>query len=87
MGEPSTSRKKDAIKELKLNMIGKEEIDAIVEKTIEKNSELIEKRGLKAFGAIMGITMKQVRGRVKAELVTAIIKEKLESYLKKDTFI
>ena len=67
-------------------MIRKEEMETIVENTIEKNCGLIEKRGLKAFGVIMGITMKQVRGRVKAESVTALVKEKLESYLKKGTF-
>jgi Asp-tRNA(Asn)/Glu-tRNA(Gln) amidotransferase B subunit len=35
-----------------------------------------------AFGALMGSVMKKARGRVKAELLSEVLKKKLETYCK-----
>jgi len=44
---------------------------------IEKNKGLIFERGLSALGTLMGFLMRELRGRVKPEVVNRILKEKI----------
>ncbi|MGB9778477.1 MAG: GatB/YqeY domain-containing protein, partial [Candidatus Bathyarchaeales archaeon] len=69
---------KKAIESLGLKTLSKEELEKIIDNIINCNKELIEKNGEKAFGPIMGVVMREVRGRAKAELVSELIKKKLE---------
>ncbi|MEM3616623.1 MAG: Glu-tRNA(Gln) amidotransferase subunit GatE [Candidatus Bathyarchaeia archaeon] len=68
---------KEAIESLGLKTLTKEELEKIIEGMIAKNKDLIEKSGAKAFGIIMGMVMKEVRGRANAETVSELIKQKL----------
>ncbi|MEM3613619.1 MAG: Glu-tRNA(Gln) amidotransferase subunit GatE [Candidatus Bathyarchaeia archaeon] len=68
---------KEAIESLGLKAMLKEELEKIIDSAIAKNKDLIEKSGAKAFGIIMGIVMKEVRGRANAETVSELIKQKL----------
>ena len=69
---------KEALDCLGLSMMSRREVEALVDDVIEKNSEFIEARGKGAFGPLMGIVMKQARGRVKAQLVNDILKSRLD---------
>ena len=69
---------KEAIKSLGLAMISQKELERMIDDLIERNKSLIEERGRGAFGLIIGMIMKKVRGRVKAELVSGILKKRLE---------
>jgi glutamyl-tRNA(Gln) amidotransferase subunit E len=69
---------RDALKSLGLGMISRKELEELVDDVIEKNSEFIEARGKGAFGPLMGIIMKKARGRVKAKLVSRILRERLD---------
>ena len=72
---------KDAIESLGLRMLSEEEIKAIIEKIIQENSEFIRKRGAKAsFGPLMGIIMRDYRGKVNAERVSEMLKKALERF-------
>ncbi|MEM3566757.1 MAG: Glu-tRNA(Gln) amidotransferase subunit GatE [Candidatus Bathyarchaeia archaeon] len=68
---------KEAVESLGLKTLTKEELEKIIEGIIAKNKNLIEKSGAKAFGIIMGMVMKEVRGRANAETVSQLIKQKL----------
>jgi glutamyl-tRNA(Gln) amidotransferase subunit E len=69
----------DAIENLGLTMIFEKEIEKIINELIEKNKRLIEKKSVKeAFGILMGMAMKMVRGRANVEQVASILKKKLE---------
>jgi len=70
---------KEAVKSLGLAMISRGELETIVGDVIEKNRALIQKKGRDAFGPLMGVVMKVVRGRAKAEVVSEILREKLEN--------
>jgi len=72
---------KEAVEDLGLAMISGEELEAIVENLIKENAGLIKERGKGAFGPLMGMIMKEVRGRVKAEEVDKILRKKLEKSL------
>jgi len=72
---------KDAIEDLGLTMISREELEAIIEDLIKENESLVKEKGKAAFGPLMGITMKNIRGRAKAEQVSETLRKKLETSL------
>ncbi len=63
-------------------MLTKRELDTIVNDAIEQNQNLVQEKGADAFGQLMGIIMKKVRGRAKAQSVSEALKRKLESVTK-----
>jgi glutamyl-tRNA(Gln) amidotransferase subunit E len=69
---------REAINSLGLRMLSEEELEKIVDTIIESNKKLIEERGANAFGTLMGIVMKEVRGKANATLVSKLIKKKLD---------
>jgi len=68
----------EAIKSLGLKTISGDELGSFVEKVIEDNRSLIEERGENSFGVLMGIIMKELRGRVDAALVSRVLRDKLK---------
>jgi len=68
---------KDAIENLGLKVLREEELEKILDQIISQNKDSIEKSGAKAFGLIMGIAMKELRGKANAEIVSKIIKKKI----------
>ncbi|MDH7477752.1 MAG: Glu-tRNA(Gln) amidotransferase subunit GatE [Candidatus Bathyarchaeota archaeon] len=69
---------KEAIYSLGLKMLSKEEIEEIVDKVINANKETIQKRGKEAFNLIVGLVMKEARGKAKPEKVVEIVRKKLQ---------
>ena len=69
---------KEAFESLGLGMLSETELEKLIEELIRENKSLIEKSGEGAFGALMGLTMKKVRGRANAELVATVLKKKLK---------
>jgi len=49
----------------------------MVDDVIGENESLVEEKGFQAFGFLMGSIMRKHRGKVKVELVSKILKEKL----------
>jgi len=70
----------DAINALGLGMLPPTELEKIVDTLIEENKRLLTERGEKAFGTLMGLVMKKIRGRAKADSVTELVKQKLEEH-------
>jgi glutamyl-tRNA(Gln) amidotransferase subunit E len=66
----------DALENLGLGMLSEAELNSIIEDLLRENKNLAEK-GKEAFGALMGLTMKKVRGRANAEMVAQVLKKKL----------
>jgi glutamyl-tRNA(Gln) amidotransferase subunit E len=69
----------EAINNLGLKMLTKEEIEKIIDATIEANKNLIKEQKEKAHGIILGTIMREVRGKANATLVSEILKKKLET--------
>jgi len=62
-------------------MLPDEEVERIVKETVEKNMAVVTQRGAKgAFGPLMGIIMKDYRGRVNAEKVSKLLRQYLEKF-------
>ena len=70
-----------AVESLGFAMLPDEEVERIVKETVEKNMAVITQRGAKgAFGPLMGIIMKDYRGRVNAEKVSKLLRQYLEKF-------
>jgi len=68
---------KDALEKLGLGMLSEAKLESLIDDLLRENKSLTEK-GKDAFGPLMGLIMKKVRGKADAELVTRILKRKLE---------
>jgi len=68
---------KEAISSVGLKVLSTEELEKIVDEAIRANKKLIEERRVNAFGALMGIIMKDVRGKADATSVSELIRKKL----------
>jgi glutamyl-tRNA(Gln) amidotransferase subunit E len=69
---------KEALQSLGLGMLSEHELEKLVDELIEENRSVVEKSGKSAFGVLMGLTMKKVRGRAEPDAVSAIVKRKLK---------
>ncbi len=68
----------EAISSIGLKMLSEEELQRIIGVALEHNRSLIDERGANALGSLVGIVMKEVRGRANATLVTELVKKKIE---------
>jgi glutamyl-tRNA(Gln) amidotransferase subunit E len=67
----------DAVKNLNLQMFSKAELEALIDRSIAANRQSVDKLGKNAFGLLMGIVMKEVRGKAEPELVSKLLRERL----------
>jgi glutamyl-tRNA(Gln) amidotransferase subunit E len=72
----------EAISSLGLVMLSEEELKEIIDRIVEANEELVRKRGSSALGPIMGMVMKEARGKAKAESVDQLLRRRLERALR-----
>ncbi len=71
----------DAIQSLGLTMLSEAEIARIIDNLFMQNKQLVKERGKAAFGVLMGLTMKKIRGKADADLVSKVLRRKLEEVL------
>jgi glutamyl-tRNA(Gln) amidotransferase subunit E len=67
----------DATTALGLKMLTETDMEPIIDRIITANRRIIEKNGKDMFGILMGIIMKEVRGKATPELVSKILKQKI----------
>ena len=68
---------KDALDSLGLKMLTTSEIETLLEHVIAQNKQSVEKMGKNAFGSIMGLAMKEARGKADPAIVSKLLKERL----------
>jgi len=71
----------DALRELGLTMITEDELRKVVDTYIERNMNVVLERGIGALNILMGIIMRDFRGRAKPEAVNKILREKIKNAL------
>lgn len=72
----------EAISSLGLKASSEDELEDTIEKAIADNRELIQKRGEASFGILMGIIMKNLRGKIDAAKASKVLREKLKNLKK-----
>ncbi len=60
---------------------GNVDLDSIINSIIDEKADLIKKRGMGAFKPLMGLVMKEVRGKVDGKVVSEKLRNKLKDML------
>jgi len=68
----------EATRSLGLKMLSREELEKMVDNTVAANKQAVTRLGMNAFGMLMGLVMKEVRGKANVELVAEVVRKKLE---------
>ena len=68
----------DATNALGLKMFTEADLAPVIDRIVAANKQQIEKLGKNAFGMLMGVAMKEVRGKANPELVSKLLRERLK---------
>jgi glutamyl-tRNA(Gln) amidotransferase subunit E len=68
---------KDALESLGLKMLSNLEIERLIERVIAENAKSVEKLGGNSFGLLMGLVMKEARGKADPAIVSKLLRERL----------
>jgi len=71
----------EAISSLGFKAVSEHEVETVIEKAIADNRKLIQERGESSFGILMGIIMKDLRGKIDPAQASEILKKKLKATL------
>lgn len=71
----------EAMDKLGLKPLDIEAINLIIKKIIEENAKIIEEKGEKAFGIIMGKAMETLRGKAQGKIVSELVRKNINEYL------
>ena len=73
----------EAMKNTSIESINEEDLEKIIKDIVDKNQEIIKNQKERAMGPLMGIVMKELRGKASGEIINKLllknIKKKLES--------
>lgn len=75
-GEPSPE---EAAKNLNLVMLSENDVEKIIAQIVSSNAKMVEERGIGAMGPLMGMAMKQLKGKADGKLVNKLLRDKLQS--------
>ena len=70
-----------AVKALKIEKLSSEEAERIIDAILKNKKELIKDKGMSALSPLMGIAMKELRGKIDGKIINEILKEKLKKKL------
>lgn len=68
----------DVAEELGLDAAAREEVEKVVDGILEERADYIEEEGMGAMGGLMGAVMEEMRGKADGELVSDVLREKLQ---------
>ena len=66
---------------LNLLMLSEEEVMGIIAELVSSNESMIGERKMGAMGPLMGMAMKQLKGKADGKLVNKLLKEEIQKYL------
>ena len=73
----------EALKNTSIESVNENDLEKIITDIVEKNQEIIKNQKERAIGPLMGIAMKELRGKVSGEMINNLllknIKKKLDS--------
>jgi len=81
LAECDTKTADDAAVELGFTMLSERELQAIVDGVVQSRLDFIKEKGVGATGPLMGVVMKQVRGKADGRLVNEVLRAKVLSVL------
>ena len=79
--EYPTQSLREVLAEFQFGGAERDSIDELIEQLVVERSEFVREQGLRAVGPLMGVIMKDLRGKMSGEEVSKILKERIEAYL------
>ncbi len=76
-----SKRIEDAIENTSIEIVSKEEFEKVIENIIINNKEIIQNQKERSVSPLMGIAMKELRGKVSGEMVNSLLLEKIKKFL------
>ena len=67
-----------AMQSTDVSSMNEDELNEILDGIIQKNMELVKKLGENAVTTLMGIAMKQIRGKVSGQTVNVLLRKKIQ---------
>jgi len=71
----------DAIENTSIEIVSKEEFEKVIENIIINNKEIIQNQKEHSVSPLMGIVMKELRGKVSGKMVNSLLLEKIKKFL------
>ena len=71
----------EAMKNASIETVNQDELEGILGKIVEDNRDIVKNQKERAIGPLMGIAMKELRGKVSGEMVNSILLRKIKSTL------
>ncbi len=71
----------DAVEALGLR-VSLDEVERFIENVVRERAEFVRERGISAVGPLMGVVMKDLRGKVDGKVVSEMLKAKIEAFLR-----
>jgi len=72
---------KKILKEINLESTDNKEIQKIAEKIVKDRSDFVKERGISALGPLMGLMMKELRGKADGETISNVLKKEIEKII------
>ena len=72
----------DAVEKASITQLSQSDLEKILDEIIEKNYDKIKEDGMRSVSAIMGVVMKDVRGKTSGSLVNELTTKKIKAIIK-----
>ncbi len=70
-----------AIKKASITSINEIELDNMLDNIIDSNSNIILRDGMRSLGTVMGIAMKELRGKASGQQINKLLEKKIQKFL------
>ena len=82
MAENPNASLQEILEKLGLRALSLDEVRALVDRIIEENADVLKERGDRAFKVVMGRVMSVLRGKVDGKLVSEVVRERVEHFVR-----
>ena len=69
------------MKNTSIESINEGDLDKIIKDIVDKNQEIIKNQKERAMGPLMGIAMKELRGKVSGEIINKLLLQNIKKEL------
>ena len=76
-----TKEVKDIAVDLGFVMLNRDELDSVIDSIVQSKHDFIQSQGLRAVGPLMGVVMKEIRGKADGKVINMLLREKIAKSL------
>ncbi len=65
---------------MSIEVMGNKELEEIIEKIVNDNIDTVRKDGIRSLRSLMGLVMKEVRGKASGKAVNELLTKRIKEY-------